>query len=170
MKQRSFINLTGSKFEKLTVICEDGKSGSDRLWLCQCQCGNITHVAGANLRSGATKSCGCILKQSSHDRLYKHGYTGTRIYRIWKNMKTRCYNQNSPQFKYWGARGISICDEWKNSFESFMKWSMDHGYSDELTIDRINNDGNYQPSNCRWTDYSTQNKNRRAFKGGKKNA
>ena len=94
----------------------------------------------------------------------KHGLRKTRLYRIWANIKTRCYNQNDPHFKRWGARGITVCDEWKNDFKSFYDWSMSNGYSDELTIDRIDNNGNYEPSNCRWVSVYEQNKNKRNVK------
>ena len=94
----------------------------------------------------------------------KHGLRNTRLYRIWANIKTRCYNENDPHFERWGKRGIKMCDEWRNDFEVFYDWSMSHGYSDELTIDRIDNDGNYEPQNCRWTTIKEQNKNKRNVK------
>ena len=94
----------------------------------------------------------------------KHGLRNTRLYRIWANIKTRCYNENDPHFERWGKRGIKMCDEWRNDFKVFYDWSMSHGYSDELTIDRIDNDGNYEPKNCRWTTIKEQNKNKRNVK------
>ena len=94
----------------------------------------------------------------------KHGLRNTRLYRIWANIKTRCYNENDPHFERWGKRGIKMCDEWRNDFKVFYDWSMSHGYSDELTIDRIDNDGNYEPQNCRWTTIKEQNKNKRNVK------
>lgn len=90
-----------------------------------------------------------------------HGKRKTRLYRIWTNVKTRCYNENDPHFKRYGGRGITVCEEWRNSFEAFYNWAVSNGYSDELTIDRINNDGNYEPSNCRWVTFKEQNQNKR---------
>ena len=95
---------------------------------------------------------------------YKHGLRNTRLYRIWANIKTRCYNENDPHFERWGKRGIQMCEEWKNDFNAFYDWSMLHGYSDELTIDRIDNNGNYEPSNCRWVTVKEQNRNKRNVK------
>ena len=91
---------------------------------------------------------------------YKDVRTGTRLYRIWANIKTRCYNSNIPNYKRYGGRGITMCEEWKNNFQSFYDWSMSHGYSDELTLDRIDNDGNYEPSNCRWVTMKEQDNHR----------
>lgn len=95
---------------------------------------------------------------------YKHGKTGTRIYRIYANMKTRCYNMNYPKYNDYGGRGITVCEEWKNSFNSFYTWAISNGYTDKLTIDRIDNNGNYTPSNCRWVDYHIQGINKRNTK------
>ena len=102
---------------------------------------------------------------------YKDGRTGTRLYRIWANIKTRCYNSNIPNYKRYGGRGITMCAEWKDNFQNFYDWSMSHGYSDDLTIDRIDNNGNYEPLNCRWITVKEQNRNKRNVKfityGGK---
>ena len=88
-----------------------------------------------------------------------HGKRKTRLYRIWANIKTRCYNERDPHFERWGNRGITMCAEWKDNFQNFYDWSMSHGYSDDLTIDRIDNNGNYEPSNCRWVDMKKQTRN-----------
>lgn len=93
---------------------------------------------------------------------YKHGLRHTRIYGIWLQMKNRCYNTNTERFKDYGGRGISICEEWRNDFKSFYNWSMSNGYKEGLTIDRINNDGNYEPKNCRWVEIKIQNRNARS--------
>lgn len=149
------IDMIGRKFGKLTVLeeCEERNKQNQIIYKCLCDCGNIHYVIGFNLRSGSVKSCGCSKGQS-------HGKYKTRLYRIFHNMKTRCYNKNYYQYKDWGGRGIVICDEWLNDFMSFYDWSMEHGYQDNLTIDRINVDGNYEPNNCRWVDMKTQNRNK----------
>ena len=91
---------------------------------------------------------------------YKHGLKNTRLFRVWNNILSRCYNSNASHFHRYGGRGVTVCDQWRNDFKVFYDWAMSHGYSDELTIDRINNDGNYEPSNCRWVDIKTQARNR----------
>ena len=93
-----------------------------------------------------------------------HGHRNSRLYRIWSNIKTRCYNQNDPHFNRYGGRGITVCDEWKNDFKAFYDWAMSNGYQDDLTIDRIDNDGNYEPCNCRWVTVKEQNRNKRNVK------
>lgn len=89
-----------------------------------------------------------------------HGKRHTRLYRIWANIKTRCYNQRDPHFSRWGGKGVKMCEEWKNSFNSFYTWAISNGYTDKLTIDRIDNNGNYTPSNCRWVTVAEQNRNK----------
>lgn len=164
-------NRTGEKYGRLTAIKIDHKDKSNRYhWLCECECGNYTVVAGDALTKGLTRSCGCLLDEQRHKKgveanRTKHGMCGTRIHRIWKVMKNRCYNKNTEDYQKWyGSRGITVCDEWKNDFMSFYKWSMDNGYRDDLTIDRVNANGNYEPSNCRWVDWKTQANNKRTSK------
>lgn len=147
-------NLTGRRFGKLTVITRCGTHKSGRaLWLCQCDCGNEHIAKASDLLRGSTSSCGC--NRGSHHM------TGSRLYRIWNGMKTRCYYPHNDNYSYYGGRGISICDEWRENFETFMQWSLSNGYNDELSIDRINVEGDYEPENCRWVDWKTQCNNRR---------
>lgn len=154
---RKFEDLTGKKFGKLTVIkYVFTNKNKKRCWLCKCDCGNEKIIPATLLVQQKVKSCGC-LRKNYFDK--KHGLRNSRLYNIWCNMKSRCNNAKNPCYKNYGGRGITICEEWKE-FLPFYNWAMANGYKDNLTIDRINNDGNYCPENCRWTTWETQFNNR----------
>lgn len=156
---QKIIDLSNQKFGLLFVQHIDNNPQNKLTkWVCKCDCGNIVTVRGADLKNGHTTSCGC--KRKSGTRV-THGQSNTRLHHIWKGMKARCYNINEPQYKNYGAIGIKICDEWKNDFFSFYNWSIQNGYSDKLSIDRIDVYGNYEPNNCRWATFSEQSINKR---------
>lgn len=159
------IDLTGKRFGNLTVLhqAEDRIDPHGRhyiMWHCLCDCGVEKDFYECNIVSGKSKSCGCIPKQKIIERTTTHGLSNTRIYQIWENMRKRCNNPNDPRFHRYGGRGIKVCDEWNRDFKVFYDWAMSNGYEDNLTIDRINNDDMYCPDNCRWTDITSQCKNR----------
>ena len=154
-------NLLGMKFSNLSVIRYVGlsKFGSS-LWECECDCGNKKVIPTNGLTSGQYKSCGCLKKERFRNSITIHGQSKTRLYKIWKNMKTRCLNPNNHKFKSYGLRGINVCEEWKNNFEQFYEWAINNGYNDSLTIERIDVNGNYEPLNCTWIEHDKQALNR----------
>lgn len=150
------IDLTGKKFGRLTVISFSHMNGKHSYWNCQCDCGNECKVRIDCLKTGLVKSCGCL--QYEH-AITTHGQSKTKLYHVWASMKNRCDNPNTRHYNRYGGRGISYCPDWEK-YESFYNWSILSGYEDGLTIDRINNDGNYEPKNCRWITIQEQQKNK----------
>jgi len=154
------IDIIGNRYNNLVVVkrLENAKGGVT-VWECICDCGNTTKVRGKNLKNGSVKSCGCKNKEPKH---LIHNMSNTRLYREWYSIKSRCYNNKEDSYKNYGGRGITMCDDWKNSFVSFMNWALKNGYSDELSIERNDVNGNYEPSNCTWIPLNRQSANRRS--------
>lgn len=167
MKNRNKIHdLTGQKFGRLTAIeVDEGHPGKRTFWVCQCDCGNIKSVRSDSLQSGGIKSCGCLKRETDAanvSRNHKHKLSKTPLYNVWQGMKGRCYNENDPRFADWGGRGIQVCEEWRHDFMAFHDWALANGYREGLSIDRIDNDGDYRPDNCRWATQKQQSRNRRS--------
>ena len=149
--------LTGKKFGRLTIT-EVLEPRKHRKCIVVCECGTKKEVFIGSLKQGLTKSCGCLLKEGTHKT---HGMSNTRLGHILENIVQRCYNPKKNTYKDYGGRGIIICDEWLNDRGAFYKWAKENGYSDNLEIDRINNNGIYEPNNCRWVTRVANMNNRR---------
>jgi len=157
-----YIDITGQRYGRLTVLRRNGSSPSKKaLWECVCDCGNVVTVFSTNLRKGTTQSCGCYCRE----RHTIHGEYKSRLYQIWHGMMQRCTSPNNKKYDDYGGRGISVCDEW-HDFAKFREWAMANGYDEsaeqwKCTLDRRDNDGNYCPENCRWVDMMEQGQNKR---------
>lgn len=157
-------DLTGEKFNRLTVIEKAGKDKHGKiLWKCKCDCGNEVITHGRSLLNGHCKSCGCMKSICKREVGKARGLSHTRIYSIWHSMNERCNNPKAISYKYYGAKGVSVCADWQGEqgFFNFLGWAIENGYREYLTIDRIDGDRDYCPSNCRWADYSTQRRNQK---------
>lgn len=165
MKKKYPMDLSGERFGRLTVIRESDKKIKDknaRYYVCVCDCGNVTDTGRFHLINGAAISCGCFRKEYMHNKEYKHGGGGERIYSIWCSMRHRCYSVKHPSYERYGLKGITVCEEWRNGingYKKFKKWALENKYDDKLTLDRIDFKGNYEPNNCRWATPLEQSNN-----------
>lgn len=167
------IDLVGRSFGRLTVIKELGRDKHYNIkWLCHCVCGKEVAVFGGGLKSGQHQSCGCLRNERTSERMKElktiHGLKDHPLYVVWSNMKSRCYNSNAHNYKNYGGRGIAVCDRWKDSFQNFYN-DVINGYHEHLQLDRIDNDGNYEPDNVRWVTPQQNQMNKRSYKNSSSN-
>jgi len=152
----------GDTINRLTLIEIDLKSkDKHKKWICKCECGKIISVRQNQLKQGIVYSCGCYAREKSKLRLLTHGQSRSDLYHVWISMKGRCYSKGNHAYENYGKRGITICEEWKNNFMSFFDWANNNGYKEKLTIERIDNDKDYCPDNCKWISINEQAKNKR---------
>lgn len=166
MARKKYKDHMGERFGRLVVIGRaTNDSSGNAMWNCICDCGHETTVLGRSLRRGATRSCGCFLSESSKKRMSKimrkHGLSHTPLYRVWASMKERCNSEDCKGYKNYGARGIKVCSEWEEDFQVFYDWAIANGYAEGLEIDRIDNDGDYSPINCRFITPKANCRNQR---------
>lgn len=161
---RRISSIVGKRFGRLTVASLQWNGTQKRNYaLCQCDCGESKLINISNLRKGATTSCGCYHKEQAKKALLTHGLSKTRIHKEWRGIKGRCNKITTSHYDRYGGRGILLCDEWNDDFMAFYEWSMQNGYQNNFTIDRIDNDGDYRPSNCRWVPHIINTHNRGMF-------
>ena len=166
IRQRQRIDMTGQRYGRLVVLGMEEPVNKRTMCKCQCDCGRIVVCRADHIRNEYTTSCGCYRDSIAGQATKTHGDADSRLYQVWRAVKSRCYNQNDHAYKYYGGRGIKMCDEWKNSYALFKIWAEANGYDwnaerGQCTIDRIDFNGNYCPDNCRWVDMVVQNNNKR---------
>lgn len=163
-----FVDLTGRRYDRLTVIgmtdpYADKSGHKCNRWMCKCDCGGTAIATSGELNAGHTRSCGCLRRDRIRESVMKHGFSKTRLYHIYLGMIDRCFDKTSDNYMNYGGRGITVCDEWKGTegIKRFIAWAKDSGYSETLSLDRINVNGEYSPSNCRWATNKEQQNNKR---------